>query len=120
MLHLRHPTPPNHRTIHAQQKQQALDRQRRQLESTTGRNVTPTDDQKRGFNRGYAIRGTRKNTTTPHAACPSCYADCTSTDPGQLIEYRCSRGHTFTGYRSDGLNHAIFLSRFTTGTQENR
>lgn len=56
----------------------------------------------------------------PHAPCPTCYADCTSHDPGQLLAYTCPRGHAFTAYRSDGLNHAIFLARYYTGIQDNR
>jgi hypothetical protein len=71
------------------------------------------------YNRAYAIRGL-KPITEPHKPCPLCYADATSPDPGQLIEYACPRGHTFTGYRSDGLNHATFLARFATGTEANR
>lgn len=72
------------------------------------------------FKRNYTIRGTGKDASIPHAACPSCYADCVSHDPGQLIEYRCPRGHTFTNYRSDGLNHARFLTTYRTGTEANR
>jgi hypothetical protein len=94
-----------------------VDRKRRQLESTTGRNMN--DDQKRGFNRGYAIRGTRKH-SHPASACPICFNPSTSKDTTSLIEHRCTRGHEWIATRQQGEAHAIWLARYITGVQENR
>lgn len=77
-------------------------------------------DPRHGWHRNYTIRGTSRDLTIPHAACPDCYLDATSSDTGHLLQYQCPRGHQFTGQRSDGLNHATFLARFYSGVQENR
>jgi hypothetical protein len=67
-----------------------------------------------------SIRGLQ-DTKTPHKACPECYTDCTSTSPGQLLQYACPRGHTFTGHRNEGLNHALWINRyFNSPEQTNR
>lgn len=64
--------------------------------------------------RSYTIRGLNAS-KEPRKACPTCYADCVSLDAGTLIEYRCPRGHQFTGNRDDGLNHAKFLAHYFAG-----
>ena len=69
--------------------------------------------------RPYTIRGL-KPAKDPHKACPTCYADCVSLDAGQLLEYRCERGHQFTGFLSDGLNHALWVARYNALTEPSR
>lgn len=55
----------------------------------------------------------------PHGACPSCYGDAVSNDPGTIIEQRCARGHTWTQTRTEGEAHATWLARFSTGLDRN-
>lgn len=72
--------------------------------------MNPTDDQKRGFNRGYAIRGTHSKPTGPRSPCPICLLDGTSTCTTELMQWRCPRGHEWTGTRQQGLKHAFFCN----------
>lgn len=64
--------------------------------------------------RAFTIRGL-KPTNEPHAACPTCYGDATSVDTGDLLEFRCDRGHQFHQTRTSAMAHAKFLAHYHAG-----
>ena len=49
--------------------------------------------------------------TLPHAACPYCYGDATSTDTCTLLTFRCQRGHEFLQTRPLAIAHGAWLGR---------
>ena len=57
--------------------------------------------------------------TRPHAACDYCYLDATSPDTGPLLEFRCPKGHVFHRPKTLATQHAIWLARYSTGTERN-
>lgn len=56
----------------------------------------------------------------PHSACPVCWLDATTDAPGQMLTFRCTRGHEWLQTRPAALKHAGWLATLRLGPEQVR